>query len=127
MDNPQLTEKLKAAVVGKLASDDADASSQMGDVPSDPPSVAAAPEEPDVPADVQSEAEDAPSAPPANSDEPSRTADRGLEVEDEGVLLEPGVASVEELFRSDAFSKGVDSEKEDTPDAGKQGGKASAS
>ena len=63
-----------------------------GDIPSDSPSLAASSETPDAEAVAASAA-------PITSSKDAGVADDG------GVLLEPGVASVEELFDSDVFSK----------------------
>lgn len=125
MANPRLSQKLEAAVKEKLAAEDshiiaeaAAAATAAGDVPSDSPSLAASSELPDA-AGGQSIGSPLVGGEVGVEDEPSVSSEdteaegkggkdggrRGEVESDGGVLLEPGVASVEELFKSDVFSK----------------------
>lgn len=122
MANPRLSKKLEAAVVEKLAAGDSHiiAEAAAGDVPSDSPSLAASSESPDDDAAVAVEDNTASSPVGGAGDEPSLSSKDVVDEEGKdggggrgavgvksegGVLLEPGVASVEELFKSDTFSK----------------------
>lgn len=101
MANPRLSKKLEAAVKEKLAAEDSHiiAQAAAADIPSDSPSLAASSETPDT------AVADSIASPPVRDvgDEPTVSSKDG--VAEGGVLLEPGVASVEELFESDVFSK----------------------
>jgi len=112
--NPLLSKKLKAAVEEKLAAGDSHITAEAGgDVPSDSPSLAAsadgAPdttEEEEVVAAAQTgDAPEGSDAAASSSTEGGASAEKpGFESE-RGVLLEPGVPSVEALFETDVFSK----------------------
>lgn len=119
LENPQLCHKLEKAVAEKLAAGDTATDAKSGDVPSDPPSVVASSENAEtIPLDL-GDGEDEPgsltadeSATPGSGggDVPrgdgsvtSPPLDVGKEDGEEGVLLEPGVASVEELFERNTF------------------------
>ncbi|CAM9566603.1 unnamed protein product [Scytosiphon promiscuus] len=94
--NPRLAKKLEAAVVEKLDAGDSHITAEAaGDVPADPPSLAASSE------NVETAAGPPDDATAVSSGE--REEEIPLEAED--VLLEPGVGSVEDLFESDVFSK----------------------
>ncbi|CAB1110014.1 unnamed protein product [Ectocarpus sp. CCAP 1310/34] len=116
--NPRLSEKLKAAVIETLsAGESCGNAGAVGDVPSDPPSLASSTE----PSDVADDAVPESATGDASVSSPGGVLGKGGEreevVEAEGVLLEPGVGSVEELFESDVFSK--------APAASAQGGGSS--
>lgn len=92
MANPKLAKKLEACVVEKLDAGESHITAEAaGDVPADPPSLAAS-----------SESLETAAGPP---DDASGERNEGMPLETEDVLLEPGVGSVEELFESDIFSK----------------------
>eukprot|EP00903_Cladosiphon_okamuranus_P017895 g16468.t1 len=102
--NPRLSKKLETAVKEKLAAEDSHiiaeaAAAATGNIPSDSPSLAASSEAPDT------AVADSTASPPVGDtgDEPI-VSSKDVATEG-GVLLEPGVASVEELFESDVFSK----------------------
>lgn len=111
-ENPQLCSKLAKAVSEKLAAGDtAVQGAETGDVPSDPPSVIAASEDADaVQPGVGGQEDESSSSPPEGSVTPrddgsavSSAVDIGAGKGEEGILLEPGVASVEELFERNTF------------------------
>ncbi|CAN0011701.1 unnamed protein product, partial [Ectocarpus sp. 12 AP-2014] len=104
--NPRLSEKLKAAVMETLTAGESHGTAgAAGDVPSDPPSLASSTE----PSDVADDAVPESATGDASVSSPGGVLGKGREreevVEAEGVLLEPGVGSVEELLESDVFSK----------------------
>ncbi|CAM9328696.1 unnamed protein product [Ascophyllum nodosum] len=114
LSNPRLSAKLQVAVAGKLASGGTPAAASnttSEEIISDPPSIAASSEtvEANESTTVDSVLGGAPEGEPSVS-----TRDVGLSPhegvpvdaeEGEDILLEPGVASVEELLKSDVFSK----------------------
>ena len=126
MANPRLSKKLEAAVKEKLAAEDSHiiaeaAAAAAGDIPSDSPSLAASPEDGDSTGPLPGEEAGVADEPSFSSkgvvaQEGKGRGGTGVAKSDGGVLLEPGVASVEELFKSDAFSKrtgaGTGGEKE---------------
>ena len=119
--NPLLSTKLKAAVEEKLAAGGSHiiAEAGGGDVPSDSPSLAASAEAPGAaggPAATETGDATAVAPPSHGADETeassspaegeeSDVAEAAVESDGGGVLLEPGVPSVEALFETDVFSK----------------------
>lgn len=111
--HPRLSQKLEAAVKEKLAAGDSHILAEAAEnIPSDAPSLAASSEPPDAPVG------DSTASPPVGgvADETSSSSRDAVPEKSKGggpgvvggeaeVLLEPGVASVEELLKSDVFSK----------------------
>lgn len=94
--NPKLAKKLEAAVVEKLEAGDSHITAEAGgDVPADPPSLTASSETPERMA----------GSPDGTTGVSVEERDEVMPREEEDVLLEPGVGSVEELFESDVFSQ----------------------
>lgn len=121
LENPLLSKKLEAAVVEALAAGDShiDAAATGGDVPSDPASLIASSETSSTAAGTTNADASSLSAGPggaASSSSPegvSTDEEKEKAVEPEGVLLEPGVGSVDELFESDVFAKEAGSRSRD--------------
>eukprot|EP00752_Nemacystus_decipiens_P006011 g5429.t1 len=116
--NPRLSKKLESAVKDKLAAEDSHIIAEAeaaaaGDMPSDSPSLAASSELSDAAVGGVGTGEvgevgevgDGPSFSSEDAVAEGGDGGPGVEEEDGGVLLEPGVASVEELFESVALSK----------------------
>lgn len=110
-ENPQLCSKLAKAVSEKLAAGDtAVQPAETGDVPSDPPSVAAASEDADAvqpgPGGPEDESSPSPQEGSVTPRDDGSAVSPAVNIgagEVEGVLLEPGVTSVEELFERNTF------------------------
>lgn len=123
--NPQLAKKLQETLSDKLAQGKEDITVETGDVPADPPSLAASSEnlfeakgtvsveaeivEPGGGSIVSIGGDDtSPSSGGTSFIRPltKSVGEMGGKGEEGEILLEPGVSSVEELFRSDVLAKG---------------------
>lgn len=97
-----------------------------GDVPSDHPSLASSTEASDVADDGVLDSATGDASVSSTDGVLGKGGKREEAVEAEGVLLEPGVGSVEELFESDVFSKAPVAGGASSEDSGAQEGVTNA-